>query len=249
MPDHKPTVLIVTYERIEATKRCIESVLKNTPKPLDFIFVDNCSRRELKNLILRNSGIKIFLDKNIGLYKAINLGMRVIDSEFVAFLDSDIIVTPGWWDALLNELTEDPKVGLAGSRYLNPDGSLQEGYPIISPDGWYGKNIEDRPISADCNYIAIGCSVFRRSAWETVGGFDESYFISHGDIDFCYKLRYEGGYKIRYCPKSSVIHDHEFGKEDEYEKVRFDSRIVSKDYDIFRKKWEKMYIKEAENGK
>jgi GT2 family glycosyltransferase len=241
-----PTVLIVTYERLEATRRCIEAVLECGPHPLKLILVDNGSREEVQNCLMKQPGIKIFLGQNLGLYRALNLGMKIINDDLVAFLDCDIVVRPGWWEALTGEVASDPQIGLAGSRYLNPDGSLQEGYPILSPNGWYGSNLQDRNVAADCQYIAIGCSVFRRSAWEAVGGFDESYFISHGDIDFCYKLRYEVNLRIRYCPESSVIHDHDFKKEAEYETARFNPQTCNADYVLFKRKWEQFYRLERE---
>lgn len=241
----RPTIVIVTYERLELTARCVEAVLSSTPHPLDLIFVDNASREEIRHFLLRQPGVKLLLEDNVGLYRALNLGIMLADSELIAFLDCDVIVRPGWWESLASEVEGDETVGLAGSRFLNADGSLQEGFPTLSPDGWYGRNQEDPTASADCQYVAIGCSVFRKSAWQRVGGFDEQYFISHGDIDFCYKLRYDGGYRVRYCPSSSVIHDRVAGREEEYEKIRFDSELCTADYTRFRKRWEKRYQQEG----
>lgn len=240
-----PTIVIVTYERLMTTRRCLEAVLEHTPHPLNLVLVDNGSREEVKSFLLCEPGIKLFLESNVGLYRALNLGIRLTDDELIAFLDCDVLVQPGWWGTLAEEVASDPTVGMAGSRYLNADGTLQEGYPALSADGWYGANYEDRSDAADCQYIAIGCSVFRRSAWACVNGFDEGYFISHGDIDFCYKLRYEAGLRIRYCPRSSVIHDRTFGREQEYELVRFDPDRCSADYERFRQKWEQKYLLEG----
>jgi GT2 family glycosyltransferase len=211
---------------------------------MNLVVVDNASRPEVRRFLQDQPGVKIFLDHNLGLYKALNLGMRLIDQEFVAFLDCDIVVTPGWWQALATEVSKDPVYGLAGSRYLNPDGTLQEGFPVLSRNGWYGENSEDRRESADCQYIAIGCSVFRRSAWQAVGGFDENYFISHGDIDFCYRIRYKANMRVRYCPGSAVIHDHEYGKEQHYEKIRFDHATCNNDHERFRTLWQESYSHE-----
>ena len=236
-----PTIIIVTYERLELTQRCIESVLNNTSPPIKLVIVDNCSRNEVKNYLVKVPGVKIFLDKNLGLYKALNYGIRMIDEELIAFLDCDIIVTRGWIEALTHEININNNIGLVGSRYFNPDGTLQEGYPVLNENGWYGENHIDKLESADCQYIAIGCSLFKRSAWQKVGGFDENYFISHGDIDFCFKLRYEAKLRVRYCPESTVIHDHNSRLEKNYEKLRFNSEICNKDYSLFKQKWEKKY--------
>lgn len=238
-------LVIVTFERLAATRRCLEAVLASASRPSRLIIVDNGSRPEMREYLKSVPAEHIWLDRNLGLYRALNLGVATASAELVAFLDCDIVVRDEWWDALASEVSSDSTVGLAGSRYLNPDGSLQEGYPVLSLDGWYGANTEDRRAPADCQYIAIGCSVFRRSCWQHVGGFDERYFISHGDIDFCYKLRYEAGVRVRYCPKSSVVHDHEYGKEVHYEATRFGKTTVTSDRELFQSKWRDKYHAEV----
>jgi GT2 family glycosyltransferase len=240
----KVSIVIVTYERLAATQRLIESLVRFTDYPYKLLLVDNASSEKMREFLLKLDGKKLLLDRNYGLYKALNLGVTLTKTELVAFLDCDIVLRPAWLTALVNTIQMDRRIGLVGSRYLNPDGSLQEGYPILRPDGWYGSNKIDHSGIADCQYIAIGCSLFRTKAWENVGGFDESYFISHGDIDFCYKLRYQGGYRVIYCPNSSVVHDHTFGAEESYEKIRFDPLRISQDFNRFKAKWANYYSRE-----
>lgn len=239
------SLVIVTYERLAATRRCIDAVLASQSRPSRLIIVDNASRPEVRDYLKSVPSEKIWLERNVGLYRALNLGVAATSDELVAFLDCDIVVREGWWEALASEVGGHQSVGLAGSRYLNADGTLQEGYPVLSADGWYGANDEDRQEASDCQYIAIGCSVFRRSCWSSVGGFDERYFISHGDIDFCYKLRYEAKVRVRYCPRSSVVHDHDYGKETDYEATRFNKATVADDCDLFRTKWRAKYSTET----
>ena len=242
------TAVIVTYQRILSTKRCLESFFGISPRPSQLLIVDNASNSAVRTYLETIPCEKLYLEKNLGLYKALNIGISLTDSDFIAFLDCDIVVTEGWWRALSAEITTVDDIALVGSRYLNANGSLHEGFPRLSPAGWYGSNLEERGYPSDCQYIAIGCSVFRRASWAQVGGFDENYFISHGDIDFCYKLRYECKSRVRYCPTSSVIHDHSFGKEEPYEKVRFDPNIILADSSRFRQKWEARYMRESVSG-
>jgi GT2 family glycosyltransferase len=244
--DITATVLVVTYERLQLTKRCLDAVLANTNTPFNLIIVDNNSRADVRSCIMRYPGTKVLLDANVGFYRALNIGMKIASSELIAILDCDIVVPIGWWQALSSEVAATTDAGLAGARYTNSDGTLQEGYPRLSSDGWYGTNKEEVLHPADCQYIAIGCSVLRRSAWQKVGGFDESYFISHGDIDFCYKLRYEGDYRIRYCPECSAIHDRDEAREDAYESIRFDTNTCDADFNRFRRKWVPRYKHEGE---
>jgi len=238
------TIIIVTFRRWAATQRCIDSVLRHTEPRPKLLIVDNGSPEVMRQDLLNYPGRKLFFESNVGFYVALNTAMRLVDDDLVSILDSDIVVSDGWLASLCSEVLSSSDIGLAGSRYLNSTGTLQEGYPALRSDGWYGENSRDVLHSADCQYIAIGCSVMRRSSWQCVGGFDERYFISHGDIDFCYKLRYEGGYRVRYCPQSSVVHDHGFGREEEYERIRFDSNICDRDFALFRAKWQDRYSRE-----
>lgn len=239
------SIIIVTYERFLATKRCIESIQNQKDVNYKLIIIDNGSSNSELIKYLRSLDAKFILRRNnYGLYKSLNYGISLTNAKTIAFLDCDMVLNSSWLKDLQKELDSSPDIGLVGPRYINPDGTLQEGFPRLSKDGWYGLNKEEMNVPSDCQYIAIGASVFKREAWEKVHGFDEGYFISHGDIDFCYKLRYNGQYRVRYVPNISIIHDHEYGKEKIYESVRFNDKIISTDFELFKKKWKEIYQKE-----
>src|SRR5262245_23299044 len=97
------SVVVVTYQRLLATKRCFEALLDCT-HGVELVVIDNASRPEVRELVQSLPGIQVFLPENHGLYKALNIGVQLASTDRVAFLDTDIVVRPGWLEALIAEL-------------------------------------------------------------------------------------------------------------------------------------------------
>jgi glycosyltransferase involved in cell wall biosynthesis len=89
--DYKISVIIPTFNRVSTLKRAINSVLKQTVKPLEIIIVDDGSTDKTPELLLDyGSLIKIIeLVDNNGVSYARNRGVEVATGAWVSFLDSD----------------------------------------------------------------------------------------------------------------------------------------------------------------
>ena len=93
-------IIVVTRNAKANLKRCLNSVLKNT-EGWDFLItiIDNGSSDGTKEYLKDDSlrGIKILsFDKNVGLAKAINVGVKNTHRDLIVLLDDDCEVTPGW---------------------------------------------------------------------------------------------------------------------------------------------------------
>ncbi len=111
-------ICIVTYNRIEFTKQCIESVLQYTDYPYVITVVDNNSQDGTKDYLkkLKEEGkIKnlILLDDNIGVAKASNLAWSLEPkARYYLKLDNDIVIQkPGWLYAMVKVVENVPKIG------------------------------------------------------------------------------------------------------------------------------------------
>ena len=60
----------------------------------------------------------------------------------------------------------------------------------------------NREVSA----VTGACSLIRRSAWEAVGGFDETLGVVYNDVDLCLRIR-QAGYRVVYTPHVTLEHD------------------------------------------
>ena len=143
-----------------------------------------------------------------------NAGLAAATTPLVAFLDSDVLPTPGWLDPLLAHLA-DPAVGLVAPRIvaLAPPGGWAA-QPLVP--GWLGRYEAVRS-SLDLGpdpaavvprtrvaYVPSAALLVRRAA---VGaGFDDDMHVAE-DVDLVLRL-HGAGWRMRYEPSSRVAHDH-----------------------------------------
>jgi N-acetylglucosaminyl-diphospho-decaprenol L-rhamnosyltransferase len=164
---------------------------------------------------------------NLGYGRAANRGAASPPAKAARYLlicNPDLEVKPGAVAALVSALEADTSLAAVGPRISNPDGSL---YPSARtfPDladalghGLLGMIVPDNPFTrryrlldwdhrdaAKVDWISGACLLVRRDAWDSVGGFDPSYFMYMEDVDLCWRLG-AAGWKIGYEPAAEVVH-------------------------------------------
>ena len=136
-----------------------------------------------------------------------NTGMAHCETEFVAFLDSDVVPRRGWLEALLGHFC-DPVVALVAPRIVALDDgeSLVGRYEAICSSLDLGAREAPVVPYGAVAYVPSAAIVCRRSAVLAVGGFDESLRVGE-DVDLCWRL-IEAGSRLRYEPVAMVAHEH-----------------------------------------
>ncbi|MEV5648659.1 mycofactocin biosynthesis glycosyltransferase MftF [Nocardia sp. NPDC052254] len=133
-----------------------------------------------------------------------NTGSRVVETELIAFLDSDVIPDPGWLDTVL-PLFEDPAIAAVAPRVR----TLARG-----PLGRYETHRSSLDMGPDpavvrpggrISYVPTAALVIRRQVLTELGGFDET--LRYGeDVDLIWRL-VAAGHLVRYQPESVVRHE------------------------------------------
>lgn len=198
-----------------------EKILReNLPKVLEavgeaeVIVVDDASTdgslKELNNFKIKIRVLKN--EKNLGFSSAINRGVRSARGDIIVLLNTDVIPEKGFLTPLFSHFKDD-RVFAVGCM----DKSVEDGKIVLRGRGigrWKrGFLIHSRGEIDKTNTLWVngGSGVFRRSAWEKLGGFNELYNPFYWeDIDLSYRAL-KSGYKIVFEPKSVVIHEHEKG--------------------------------------
>lgn len=136
-----------------------------------------------------------------------NTGLNACKTDFVAFLDSDVVPRRGWLEALLGHFC-DPAVALVAPRIvgMSDEGNLVARYEAIrssldlggceAPVVPYGK----------VAYVPSAAIICRCSTLRELDGFDEA-LQSGEDVDLCWRL-VDAGSRLRYEPIAQVAHDH-----------------------------------------
>ncbi len=136
-----------------------------------------------------------------------NTGLSVCTTDFVAFLDSDVVPRRGWLEALLGHFC-DPAVALVAPRIVNlaqPD-SLVARYEAVRSSLDLGQREAPVVPYGTVAYVPSAAIICRRSMLSQVGGFDET-LRSGEDVDLCWRF-VEAGARLRYEPIAMVAHEH-----------------------------------------
>jgi GT2 family glycosyltransferase/lipoprotein NlpI len=197
------TIVVITYNQISYTKKCIESIEKNTEHPYEIIFVDNGSNDSTVKWIEDKSKNKknyriIRNNKNLGFAKGCNQGIKAANGEYIVLLNNDTIVTNRWLPNMLKCLKAEKKIGIVGPMTNNISGcqklpsvdySNAEELEIFSQK-FYKQNCFRIIL---CNRIVGFCMLFRKTLTEEIGLFDEEFGSGNfEDDDFCLRATLAG---------------------------------------------------------
>jgi GT2 family glycosyltransferase len=218
-----PGIVVVTYNSADVIETCIDACQRLTVDRI--IVVDNASADRTVQQVTQNANVELIANPtNRGFGAAVNQGIAALETDAVLILNPDTVPIRGL-DALERSALSEG-VGAATGRLLGSDGYDQKGFNIRAfPTAWtlafeaFGLNRlwPGNPVNRhyrqstpsteeDVDQPAGAFLMIRRSAWQELGGFDESFFpIWFEDVDFCKRLK-DSGYHIRYTPDAIAQH-------------------------------------------
>jgi mycofactocin system glycosyltransferase len=136
-----------------------------------------------------------------------NTGLAACNTDFVAFLDSDVVPRRGWLEALLGHFC-DPAVALVAPRIvgLPQTDNIVARYEAVRSSLDLG--LREAPVVpyGTVSYVPSAAIICRRAVLTQVGGFDET-LKSGEDVDLCWRF-IEAGARLRYEPIALVAHNH-----------------------------------------
>jgi GT2 family glycosyltransferase len=178
------------------------------------LLVDNGSRDDSVNFTRSEYPDVRIVDngRNLGFAGGNNAGARHAAGEWLAFLNNDTIPDPRWLESLWNAsrsnagfgivtsrlvFMDDPSViDSAGDGYLRAGGAFKHGH-----GGRSDAFAQSREVFAACG----GAFMIRRDLFETLGGFDERFFMVYEDVDLSYRARLRGE-RVWYAADAIVRH-------------------------------------------
>lgn len=217
----RTAVVILNFNGEKLLPLFLPSVIQHSPQA-EIIVADNASTDESISILKHNfpSVGLILLDKNYGFCGGYNRALEHVDTEYCVLLNSDIEVTPGWLDPIIEMMNKDAMIAAAQPKILSYNnknrfehagaagGFIDSlGYPFCR--GRIFDHIEeDRGQYDDEREIfwsTGACMVIRTRLFKDLNGFDEDFFAHMEEIDLCWKL-HRRNLKVMYCGKSSVYH-------------------------------------------
>ncbi len=217
------SVIVVSYNAAADLDRCLRSLLAEQREDREIVVVDNGSTDGSPALVRERFPAVRLVENSVnrGFGSGANIGARLARGTFLAFLNQDTTVEPGWADRLVDALRADPTVGLATSKIL-----LRQAPDRINTCGndvhcsgltlCRGAGQPRSALAAPATVAAVSGAAFaiRRDLFQALGGFDESFFLYLEDTDLSLRAQL-AGYTCAYVPSSVVYHDYtlRFGPE------------------------------------
>ena len=210
------SVILVNYKGVEDTLSALDALmgLPEYPGNLEIVVVENASGDgSLEALRARGKDIVVVASPtNSGFAGGCNLGVKNSSGEIVAFLNNDAKPDTQWVSAALESFDSYDNVGAVASQVLNWEGTHVD----FSGAGmtWYGmgyrpltgNKVNKKPQQPSPVLFGTGAAMFvRRSVFDALGGFDESFFMFFEDVDFGWRLNL-AGYTYLYQPQSIAFH-------------------------------------------
>jgi GT2 family glycosyltransferase len=203
----KVIAIVLNWNLVEDTCRCVLSLMESDYANLELLVVDNGSERVLyeqlkgslpaKTQLLRSEG-------NLGFAAGNNLGLRYAlehGADYALMLNNDTRVDPVMVSQLVAAAQANPQAGLlgpiiyymsapnrvwfAGYRFSHGIYVLRRGLRLVPPL---------QPFE-EVDFVSGCCLLMSRAALERVGFFSSDYFMYYEDLDLCFRVK-EAGLKI-----------------------------------------------------
>lgn len=214
-------VVILNWNGRELLERFLPSVVKHSRQAAVYV-IDNASADDSRDFLKQHyPKIEIIaLEANQGYAGGYNLGLQEVSEPFQILLNSDVEVSEGWLEPLLQRFKADPQLAALQPKILDLKEPGQFEYAGAAGgfiDAWAYPFCRGRLFDQlerdqaqyneyrECFWATGACLVVRQEAFQAVKGFDVSLFAHMEEIDLCWRLHVKG-FKVACEPASEVYH-------------------------------------------
>lgn len=259
--DEDPLVSIVipNYEHEDVLRTCIDSLYNvNTYKNFEIIIVENNSKKKstfdyYEQVQAEHENVKVVTWEGTEFnFSAINnFGAKYAKGQYLLFLNNDTkVIAPEAIREMVGTCSRN-NVGIVGAKLLYQDNTIQHAGVVIGFMGYARHIMNDieglkdpgymMRAQVNCDYSAVtaACMMTKKSLFEELHGFDESFKVACNDIDYCLRVR-KKNYLVVFNSFAKFYHfeSKSRGYENNLEKVNRFNREV----EIWQDRWRDILV-------
>ncbi|MDZ7638845.1 MAG: glycosyltransferase family 2 protein [Bryobacterales bacterium] len=212
MADARTTIVIPNYNGAAHLATLFPSIAAQSRPAARVLVVDNCSTDDSRSVAEAHAEW-LGLERNFGFACGVNRGLAEVDTEFVALVNSDVILDSGWL-AELEDALEDPSLSFACPLLLTserPD--LIDGtWDLLSRAGCPERALHrqssghpDASAPRQVQFAPMTAALFRISLFREIGNLDEAFVNYLEDVEFGLRASLAGR-RGCYVPSATALH-------------------------------------------
>ena len=217
----KIAVVILNWNGRKLLEQFLPSVVKNSQEATVYV-IDNASTDDSIAYLKDNfPAVKLVpLDQNYGYAGGYNRGLKYINADVYALVNSDVEATENWLLPIIENFENNPNTVVLQPKikdyknkkmfeYAGAAGGYLDffGYPYCDGRILF-KVEEDRgqyEQTKEIFWASGACFFIRKETFDQHKGFDEHFFAHQEEIDLCWRIK-NTGKQIKYEPQSVVFH-------------------------------------------
>jgi len=246
----KVTIIILTWNGLEYTRACLDSLRAHTPLGGDaqVLVVDNGSTDGTLPYLRGLDWIRLIENgKNLGFVCGNNTGIRATPPDHdVLLLNNDIVIPQdGWLEEIQRVAYSADDIGIVGCRLVLPDGRLLHAGAYMPLGSFWGqqigsleKDVNQYNADRDVESVVGACMYVKRRVLEKIGLLDEAFFSYFEDTDYCLRTA-EAEFRTVCAGGVTLIHHQNITTH--INRVSF-QKVFLKSQKIFRKRWKRKMV-------
>jgi len=217
----KIAIVILNWNGKKLLEQFLPSVITHT-EAADIYVADNASTDDsIAFLTSKYPHIEIIKNKTNGGYaKGYNDALQDIEADIFCLVNSDIEVTKNWLHPIISEFKTNSNTAIVQPKILDfkqkshfeyagaAGGFIDKyGYPYCRGRIFdtIEEDLKQYNDTSEIFWASGACFFIRKSVFETLNGFDESFFAHMEEIDLCWRA-YNLNYTVKYVGTSTVYH-------------------------------------------
>lgn len=223
------SAIIPTFNSSKTAQKAVNSLLIQTQKVNQIIVVDNGSTDKTYSNLQSKFGNKIKLvrnEANLGVTGGRNSGIKYLSSktDWVLFFDHDMTADKNMVKQLVAVAISKQTCGIITpkifySSYKKQIWSAGTGINLLTGQvlfrGGYDNGQYNQIEEVE---VAPAVMLVKSSVLQKINGFDDKYFATFEDTDFCFRAK-KAGYSVYYSPLAIAYHDLPFDKTGESKRL------------------------------
>jgi len=227
MESPKVTIVVSPRERFSFTQVSLESLYNHTQMPFHLVYVDGNSPPPVRDYLVAQAAEKSFelvrIDHFLTPNQARNIGISKVQTPYVVFVDNDVIVSPGWLEALV-QCAEETQAAIVGPLTCQDEPVHEtvhfangEARIIVDVKGrrrlrekmrFQGQKvakIAPRLQRTPAELIEFHCMLVNMNVFRDLGPLDEGFLNTKEHVDLCMAVA-QAGQPIYFEPASVITY-------------------------------------------